>query len=155
MCKSEYNDPRLVNRIAFEYVKRVHRRNSDIVRLMGQREGGQLGGQLSGGGFIPRFRSRNEVRICVGGEKGVCGSWTAAGTLAGHFLQLAVRVLVGRMPEEWRRTTRRGLAQSINRIARNPKKGQRFRFGSETLSFGAFVIDLLWNDSPPGKSELI
>jgi len=62
-------------------------------------EGGQLGGQLSGGGFIARFRSRNEIRICVGGEKGVGGSRTAAGTLARHFLQLAVRVLVGEGPD--------------------------------------------------------
>jgi hypothetical protein len=92
--------------------------------------------------------------MVVGSKK--CGGRTRAlaRALPRGNLQLAIRMLIGRMPEKWRRPALRRFAESVDWIARNFKQRKRFRFRSVLIPLETSRIGLICHLSPQVLPEL-
>jgi hypothetical protein len=123
-------------------------RDPDGIGFVGERERGCFGSELLGGCFVPCRRNRNQVRMVVGSHE--CGRRprALARALPGGNLQLAIRVLIGRMPEERRRPALGRFAEPVDRIARNFKQRKRFRLRTVLIPLETPRIGLICHVSP-------
>jgi hypothetical protein len=71
VSEGEHDDPGLVDRIPFEDVEWVHGRDANVVSLVGEREGLDLVCELLGGSVVSRCGYWKELRVIVGGLKGL------------------------------------------------------------------------------------
>jgi hypothetical protein len=63
VSEGKYDNPPLVNRIALEGVKRIHRCNTYTVSLVCKRKAGRRCRELLGRSFVASVGNRNQYRI--------------------------------------------------------------------------------------------
>jgi hypothetical protein len=121
---------------------------------VGERERGCLDSELLGGRFIPHRRHRNQFRMVVGSEKCWRRTRALARALPGGNLQLAVRVLIRRMPKERRRPALRRFTEAVDRIARHFTRRKRRRLRTVLIPLETPRIGLICHVSPQLLPEL-
>src|SRR5882757_1741810 len=92
--------------------------------------------------------------MVVGSEKCWRRTRALARALPGGNLQLAVRVLIRRMPEERRRPALRRFTEAVDRIARNFKQRKRRRLRTVLIPLETPRIGLICHVSPQLLPEL-
>jgi hypothetical protein len=66
VSEGEHDNPRLVNLIALEDIKRIHGGDAHAISLVSKRKAGQLCGELLRRSFVASVGDRNQFRIGVG-----------------------------------------------------------------------------------------
>jgi hypothetical protein len=117
MSESEDNDPRLIDRVALEYIERIHDSDPDVVCLVRECEALGRFSKFLRRRFIARLSDGDQFRIGVCTLKRLRRSGALARVLARQELQITPRVLIRRMPEKGRRPAGRALANTIDFIA--------------------------------------